>query len=184
MPLAAFRRRLLDAVDDNRQALGNARFDLDRECLTRIAMGLRQFVDAETGLLGLRLEAGRIIEAHGDLRPEHVCLLAEPVFIDCLEFNRDFRVMDVADELSYLAMECEFAGAAFISPVLFDTYQRCTGDRIPSRLIAFYQGHRALVRAKLAAWHLPDYPPETHEKWLGQATAYLELAERHLRLCT
>jgi aminoglycoside phosphotransferase family enzyme len=179
-PPVEFRARLLATILANERALGNAAFGLSRSRLARIAGGQRRFIDRESSLFDQRLAAGRIIEAHGDLRPEHVCLEDEPVFIDCLEFNRDFRVMDVADELSYLAMECELAGAAFVGPVLFETYERKTGDYIPSSLIAFYKSFRAVVRAKVAAWHLPDYPPETHRKWLGQAAAYLQIAERQL----
>jgi len=41
----------------------------------------------------------RIVAGHGDLRPEHVCLLAQLVVIDCLEFNREFRILDTVDEL-------------------------------------------------------------------------------------
>ena len=53
-----------------------------------------------------RAEDGRIIEAHGDLRPEHVCLLEpEPVIIDCLEFSRDLRTLDAAADLAFLAQE-------------------------------------------------------------------------------
>ena len=177
---AAFRRRLLRSIEDNLKALRADEFGLDRARLGRVASAQRGFLEREAGLLDARVAAGRVIEAHGDLRPEHVCLLTRPVFIDCLEFNRDFRVMDVADELSYLAMECEFAGASFVGPLLFDTYVKETGDRIPVRLIGFYQSLHGMVRAKLAAWHLPDYPADTHPGWLGQAAAYLDLAERHL----
>ena len=33
-----------------------------------------------------------------------------PFFPDCLEFSRFFRDLDPAEELSYLAMECEMLG--------------------------------------------------------------------------
>jgi aminoglycoside phosphotransferase family enzyme len=53
---------------------------------------------------------GKIIEAHGDLWPEHICLEDKPVIIDCLEFNRALRILDTVSELAFLALECEQRG--------------------------------------------------------------------------
>ncbi|MFW6093168.1 MAG: hypothetical protein ACODAC_04280 [Pseudomonadota bacterium] len=173
-----YRARVQRDLADNRRALEEVDQRLDVAPLARIFERQWSMV-ANPGTLDRRAGAGRVIEAHGDLRPEHVCVLPEPVFIDCLEFNRGFRIMDVADELSYLAMECELVGAGFVSPILFEIYQQRTGDRVPPQLVHFYKSHRAVVRAKLAAWHVKDHPAATHDKWLGRAAEYLALAERH-----
>ncbi|HSG95679.1 MAG TPA: hypothetical protein VLA28_09160, partial [Afifellaceae bacterium] len=45
-------------------------------------------------LLEDRARSSRILEGHGDLKPEHVCLTDPPVIIDCLEFNRSLRLID------------------------------------------------------------------------------------------
>ena len=58
-----------------------------------------------------RMSEGRIIECHGDLRPEHICLAPKPVIIDRVEFSRDLRIMDVAEELSSLSLECDILDA-------------------------------------------------------------------------
>ncbi|MHB8428795.1 MAG: hypothetical protein ACYDGU_13815, partial [Acidiferrobacterales bacterium] len=50
------------------------------------------------------------IDAHGDLWPAPACLVPEPVTIDRLEFNCDFRILDPADELSLLSVEREKPG--------------------------------------------------------------------------
>jgi uncharacterized protein len=171
--------RLAHSIDDNLRALDDERFRLDPAWLRRLGDGQREFLNHRAEAFEARVRDGRIVEAHGDLRPEHVCLLPEPVFIDCLEFNRSFRVLDVADELSYLAMECELLGAPFVTPVLFDTYHAVSGDRVPEAVRHFYASLRAVLRAKLAAWHLDDAPRETHAKWLARARSYLDLADRH-----
>ena len=41
-----------------------------------------------------RVAAGRIVDGHGDMRPELVCLLHPPVVIDALEFNPRLRRVD------------------------------------------------------------------------------------------
>ncbi len=179
LPVERFRGRLLATLADNERVAGDPAIGAGGPRLKRIAAAQRRFLGRETPLLQARLAAGRVIEAHGDLRPEHVCLLDEPVFIDCLEFDRDLRVMDVADELSYLAMECEIAGADFVGPVAFATWEAEGNDPVPPRLIAFYKSFRALVRARLAVGHLPDCPLQTHPHWLAQAAGYLELADRY-----
>lgn len=179
MTPAAYRTRLQDTVQGNAEALTAPEFGLPAERLRAVIETQRDFIDHHGRLLDQRAGSGRIVEGHGDLRPEHVCLLAEPVIIDCLEFNRDFRVLDPLDELGYLAMECTLAGAEWIGPRLFETYTDVTGDPAPSRLIGFYQSHRATIRAKLAAWHLLDQPRKTHPHWRARADAYLALAWRY-----
>jgi len=97
-----------------------------------ISIELLGFARLRADLLDARVRDGRIVEAHGDLRPEHVCLLSEPVIIDCLEFDPELRLLDPADELSFLTVECELAGGPpFIEQVLFETYSELTSDWPP-----------------------------------------------------
>lgn len=126
-----------------------------------------------------RAVAGCIVEAHGDLRPEHVCLTEPPVVIDCLEFSRDLRIRDPLDELSFLAMECEKLGNEKVGEILFEVYAQITGARSEAReasLIAFYKAYRASERAKLAIWHLDDDYHEKRGPWRQKALDYLALA--------
>ena len=146
---------------------------------SRIAAILQRFVDDHTSTLAVRVSAGRVIEGHGDLRPEHVCLIEPPAVIDCLEFNERFRWLDVADELAFLALECERLGATAVGERLFADCTAAVEDRVPAPLFDFYAAGRALLRAKLAAWHLADVPLALHEKWSARVREYLELAARH-----
>jgi len=125
------------------------------------------------------VEEGHIVEGHGDLRPEHVYLGERLEILDCLEFNRAFRILDTADELAYLAMECTFEGDPRVAAWLFDEYADVSGDTPPEDLTAFYKCHRAMLRAKLAIWHLDNLPPPDREKWTGRARQYLELARAY-----
>jgi aminoglycoside phosphotransferase family enzyme len=130
--------------------------------------------------LDRRVAQGRIVDGHGDLRPEHVCLGPEPLFIDCLEFKRDWRLVDPADELAYLGMECELAGAGWIGEIALDTYSEATGDKVSVALVHAYKACRASLRAKLSAWHLKDvHEPAEREMWIARAARYLDLAAGH-----
>ncbi len=165
-------------IQTNDKALSEPGYSLPGKQISVINKALQRYLSRERGVFDARVKAQRIVEAHGDLRPEHVCLTDPPVFIDCLEFNRRFRLMDAADELAFLAMECEHAGAPFIGPVLFETYRQCSGDDPPRLLVCFYKAYRAQLRAKLSIWHLRDHDDTEADKWIQRTRAYLRLAAR------
>jgi uncharacterized protein len=183
MSLAEYRDRLTHDVEACQQELRTPAHELPEELFEETADELLGFVAREPGLLEARLRAGRIVEGHGDLRPEHVCLLERPVVIDCLEFNREFRVLDVADELAYLAMECARLGAPSTGEKIFTACCERMSDRVPPRLFHFYCAYRALVRAKIAAWHSKDVPVTDIEKWHTRTRQYLALAATSVQAC-
>lgn len=125
------------------------------------------------GLLTERVTHHRIVEGHGDLRPDHVCLLQPPVVIDCLEFNPALRQVDPFDELAYLGLECDMAGAPWVGPQLMAGIARQLGERPPEPLMHFYTAHRAMLRARLAMAHLLDAQPRLPDKWPPLAQRYL-----------
>lgn len=180
-PLApeTYRQSLAGRVEDNLRELGSPEFGLPRDVPAGLARFQLRFLQRCAGLFDQRVQAGRLVEGHGDLRPEHVCLLAQPVVIDCLEFNREFRILDPADELGYLAMECERLHAPHVARWLLDGYGEASGDAPPEALLHFYQSCRATLRAKLALWHLRDDGRHPPGKWVATARAYLEQAQRH-----
>jgi aminoglycoside phosphotransferase family enzyme len=183
MSLTDYRDRLARDIEACRKELVQPAHALPGESFAATADALLAFVARESELLQARLEAGRIVEGHGDLRPEHICLLERPVVIDCLEFNRDFRVLDVADELAYLAMECARLGASGVGDAIFTACCERMGDRVPPRLFRFYCGYRALVRAKIAAWHSEDASAAEVGKWRTRARQYLALAATYVQAC-
>jgi aminoglycoside phosphotransferase family enzyme len=137
-------------------------------------------LDRHGELLLERARAGRVLDGHGDLRPEHVCLLSPPVVIDALEFNRLLRAVDPFDELSLLGLECAVAGAAWVGPHLIARCGAALGDTPPPALLALYSAYRALLRARLAAAHLLDPQCRSPERWPAQARRYAQAGRRWL----
>jgi aminoglycoside phosphotransferase family enzyme len=168
-------------VEENLRELQNPAFALPARQVQAIGRAQRLFLDHRGALLEQRLAEGRVIEAHGDLRPEHICIGPPPEIIDCLEFNRAFRLMDPAEELSFLSIECEQLGAAWVGEAFFRAYRSATGDRPPEPLVAFYMSYRAFLRAKLTIWHLKEPQPRTPAKWPRLARSYLRIALSHAR---
>ena len=131
--------------------------------------------------LAARAREGRIVEAHGDLRPEHICLSDPPCVIDSLEFSKDLRTLDPAEELAYLWIECLQAGNAQAGDCVLDAYRRGSADPVGDRLLDFYRGRRAMVRAKIVAWHLNDPVVMNLAPWRDLAEDYLAHAECYAR---
>ncbi|MDH3661383.1 MAG: hypothetical protein OEU92_15375 [Alphaproteobacteria bacterium] len=167
LPASAYRSRLEIAIQRNEAAL---------EILDQ-----RQVIERQHGFL--KDQFGRIadrpafvIDAHGDLRPEHIYLLDPPVIVDRLEFNRDLRLLDPLDELAFLAIECERLGAGWIGDFGFEWYREHTGDQTSLALIAFYKSLRACMRARLALGHLFEPLHEKNSPWFRLAEHYAATA--------
>jgi aminoglycoside phosphotransferase family enzyme len=156
--------------------LSRTEFALDHARIERIAGRLSEFPRVRPELLIERHQAGRIVAGHGDLRPEHICLEREPVIIDCVEFSRALRIVDPADEMAFLALECAMLGEVGAGVRLQGRYEALTHDRPPERLIAWYTGFRALLRARLSALHSLEPGRRPAAAWLAQADRYLDAA--------
>jgi aminoglycoside phosphotransferase family enzyme len=140
-------------------------------------------LERHAAALRARAAQRRVVDGHGDLRPEHVCMLQPPLVIDCLEFNAALRQVDPFDELAFLGLECELAGAAWIGPRLVDGCAAALGERPEPPLLALYTAYRALLRARLALAHLLEPQPRTPERWLPLARRYIARGRVALDAC-
>jgi aminoglycoside phosphotransferase family enzyme len=133
-------------------------------------------IEREKAALDTRIAEGRVVEAHGDLRPEHVCLETPPAVIDPLEFDAELRMLDAASELAFFALECARLDAAWFADRVFARYAMRSGDPVPVPLVELYRGQHALTRAVIALRHLDDAAPSDHSRWRARAAAYLARA--------
>jgi len=178
----AYRQMLEAHVRANRSELLGEVHALPSALTKRVHAAQLRSLLVESEQFEGRVCDGRIVEGHGDLRPEHICLEAPPVIFDCIEFNAEFRRLDAADELAFLAMECDRLGSDWVGQRIIDAYRRQTGDRFSETLWNFYKCYRACVRAKVAALRTaegvangenPGEPPSSN------AIEYLSLADRY-----
>jgi aminoglycoside phosphotransferase family enzyme len=176
----AYRAQLQEEVRANRRELLQLAVGLPVDTVRAIAADQLAFIADHPDLFDERVRTGRIVEGHGDLRPEHICLAPEPAIIDCLEFKREFRILDAADELAFLALECERLGAPWIGDRVLATYSGVTNDKPPEALVEFYKSYRAYLRAKIAIWHQREPGMANSGKWVARAQTYLDLARQHV----
>jgi aminoglycoside phosphotransferase family enzyme len=136
---------------------------------------------AQRDAVRMRIEQGEIVDAHGDLRPEHVCLTEPIELIDRLEFDSTLRLLDPWEEIGLLGMFCAMAGAAWVGPRLADRIEQATSrPRPPAPLLAFYCAHHALIRARLAFAHLRARPARRVRHWRDVTRRYGGYAEAAL----
>jgi aminoglycoside phosphotransferase family enzyme/predicted kinase len=138
------------------------------------------FVVAHAEMLDARARRGLVREVHGDLRAAHVLLDETLEVVDCIEFDRGLRELDVADDLAFLVMDLVARGGERFARTLVRGYRDAGGDPGEDRLIAFYAAYRALVRAKVALLRAAQYPASSSEHGCESAAArdLLALAER------
>jgi uncharacterized protein len=174
IPPEAFVARFVDEQDANRELLSGF-----ADKIPPIDRALDRFdraLAAAEPLLLARARAGGVVDGHGDLRPEHVCLIEPPCIIDCLEFSALLRAVDPYEEVDYLSLECEILGAPWIGPLLHRLLAEAGVAAPDERLLRLYRSFRALVRARLALAHLLEPQIRLPEKWLPLASRYVEAA--------
>jgi uncharacterized protein len=173
--------RFLREQKENRRVLALRPFSIDRARAMAILDRLdRKLVDHK-GLFEQRVTSRKIVDGHGDLRPDHICFTNSIAIFDCLEFNAALRQVDPFDELAFLGMECALLGDDSFGPSLIASMGEKLNDPIPHELLALYSAWRAALRARLALAHLLDPCPRAPEKWEPLAMRYLALAEEALK---
>ena len=163
---------------NHRELLALSPLGLPPGPLRRIARIQSAFFTARQKQLARRVHARRIVDAHGDLRPEHIWLGESVQIIDCLEFNARLRAVDALAEVAFLDLECERLGAAWAGEVLRSRILGRLRDGSAEELYLFYRSTHASLRARLAIAHLREERPRTPQKWRPLALAYLRLALR------
>jgi len=165
----------------NDRVLLDPRFGVPAGLVRRIAASQRRFLSEHGDLLAGRLRCRRIVDGHGDLRPEHIWLDDKVRIIDCLEFSDRLRINDPFDEIAFLSIECQRLGAPWAGDYLWRRMRRALRDGSVDALFAFYRCHRATLRARLAIAHLLEEHPRTPEKWPRLCRDYLKLAAASAR---
>ncbi|MEX2208382.1 MAG: AAA family ATPase [Myxococcota bacterium] len=138
---------------------------------------------------GQRLErrraSGRVVDGHGDLHLAHVWFERDgeaPLVIDCLEFRDDYRQIDAASEVGFLAMDLEYRGRRDLAERFLRRYAEASDDYDLYGVVDFFLAYRAAVRAKVACLAARDeaVPEPQREAAARSAEQHLALAEAAL----
>jgi aminoglycoside phosphotransferase family enzyme/predicted kinase len=141
-------------VRDNFTQLGgaDAAAGLDREALEEVEARQTTFVTENADLFAARIVDGHVRNGHGDLRLEHAYFEDDGLqVVDCIEFDDRYRVSDACADAAFLAMDLTGHGRADLAERFLARYARAAQDYDLYALVDFYEGYRALVRAKVEA---------------------------------
>ena len=136
----------------------------------------RQFLALQEPLLARRVKERRILDGHGDLRCENICMTDPVSIFDCVEFEPAFRCADAVNDFSFLLMDLEFRGRRDLADALAAQYRRRVADPGLESLLPFYKCHRSLVRGKVRGLAWLQHP----RSFEGRRVR--ELSRRHFRL--
>lgn len=142
----------------------------------------RRFFEQHREHFKQRKQNGFIRDCHGDLHLNNILLLeGEPMLFDCIEFNPNLRIIDVINEMAFLVMDLELNQRADLANLLLNRYLERNGDYEGLRLMPFYLGYRAMVRAKVALLGLDPKQQDDEQQRAIMDTflSYLALAEKY-----
>lgn len=133
------------------------------------------------GALAARQRAGFVRECHGDLHLGNIVLIDGQVQVfDCIEFNPNFRWIDVMSEIAFLAMDLAERGRPDYAYRFLNDYLEIGGDYAGLIVLPFYLVYRAMVRAKVARIRAAQdsLPPAQRQAALAAYAAYIGYARR------
>ncbi len=122
------------------------------EQLERLELWTRQAYERLEERLRERHDQGFIRECHGDLHLNNVVRWrGKWTPFDGIEFNEEFRWIDILSDAAFLAMDFAAQGHLDLGRSFVSAYLEQTGDYRAMPLMRWYLVYRAMVRGKVAA---------------------------------
>jgi hypothetical protein len=135
-------------------------------------------------LFNRRIANNKIRECHGDLHLRNIALWQDQILLfDCIEFNEQFRFVDVMYDVAFTVMDLESRGRRDLGNAFLNTYIEQTGDWEGLQLLPLYLSRQAYVRAKVTSLMLDDPAISTAQKAEISQTAahYYKLAWQYTK---
>jgi uncharacterized protein len=164
------------------QTAGFVRRTIGKKEYEAIRSWVNRWLDESAELFEHRVLQGRIVDGHGGVRCESICVKDDAICIyDCIEFNDRFRCGDVASEAAFLAMDLDARGRPDSGYYFTERYQQRSGDEDLFTLLPFYRCYEAYVRGKVLSFRLnePEFSEAERRSAATRAAAYFELERRY-----
>jgi aminoglycoside phosphotransferase family enzyme len=146
---------------------------------------INQFLNEHQQCFQDRVANEMIKDGHGDLHSGNIFLYDPPVIFDCIEFNNDFRQIDMLNEIAFFCMDMEAYGAERFSQLFKDTYlakNPAIRSKAEAQIFKYYKCYRANVRLKVNLIQYSEEKNPSKKQWIKKIQPYLELMEKYTQL--
>lgn len=170
----AHRARWADNINELAPFIGRVVSEADAQRVTDLS---EMWLDSHGELLDQRVADGYLRDGHGDLLADDIfCMDDGPQILDCLAFRDDLRLVDVLDDVAFLAMDLHRLGGPSWAQMLLRYYAEYSGEHHPGSLAHYYVAYRAHVRCKIACLRVDSLEHE----FAAIARMYHQLCLDHL----
>lgn len=167
-------------VESVSERVGPRFFDI----VTRSIEWSDTFLEKHSRRMQERIEQGMRRDVHGDLHSGNIFLYRNPVLFDCIEFNDEFRRIDVLYEIAFLAMDLERFRQVRLANVLVNEYSRhfpVFGTSEDHSIFTYFKCLRANIRAKVHAVQLGQTGDASEvASQVSEIQGYLTLMNRYM----
>jgi len=150
---------------------------LSFKTMQRLSDYAEQACEKLSELLNKRQNDGFVRRCHGDLHLKNITLFNHhPQLFDCIEFNDDFSIIDVMNDVAFLMMDLDAHDRSDLAMRLLSRYLEHTGDYTALILLRYYLCYRACVRGKVACLLAEELEAEQQQPRYDEARKYFNLA--------
>ena len=143
------------------------------------------FLRSNAHLLNTRVRQGFQRDVHGDLHAKNIFLYDDPVIFDCIEFNDEYRQMDVLNELAFCCMDLEANDRSDFGGLLLREYLQhlpAIRNDAERKLFIYFKAYRANIRAKVNALRaIQERCPQQLKKHVFGVEKYLRMMARYMK---
>ncbi|MFW5886839.1 MAG: hypothetical protein ACOCUL_03700 [Bacteroidota bacterium] len=160
------------------EKIGKNWYDKVEECIETS----NHYLNLSKMYLNERVIAGFTRDGHGDLTARNIFLYDEdPVIFDCIEFNDDFRKIDVLNDIAFLCVDLDYYGKENLGRLFYQQYLKAFGSEQSEQidqLLAYYKSYRANIRAKVTLISIQNNGDASQS--VEKAIKYLELMYQYM----
>jgi uncharacterized protein len=125
----------------------------DSRIISNCVRSSDEFIRNSADHLRRRLWNGYYRDGHGDLYCKNIFLMDDPQPYDCIEFNNDYRQVDVLNDIAFLCMDLEYHAQVDLSRIFIESFDRIfpvINVAFDKNLFDYYKAYRANIRAKIS----------------------------------
>jgi uncharacterized protein len=164
-----------------RENLGTAYYSIVTDAKKKSAA----FLEQHKNLFNERAKEGFVRDCHGDLHSKNIFLYSSPILFDCIEFNDEYRYIDILYEIAFLCMDLDFYGKFSLSELFRKEYLFYSGlslNKEELQLFNYYKCCRANIRAKVNIIKALGITSEKEKlRLLSEIKIYLNLIKLYSR---